>query len=36
MAEGLWIRGRLPLRRTLGEPVFASERQLQLAVRLDL
>jgi len=36
MAEGLWIRGRLPLRRALAEPVFASERQLQLAVRLDL
>jgi hypothetical protein len=36
MAEGLWIRGRLPLRRALGEPVFASERQLQLSVRLDL
>jgi len=36
MAEGLWIRSRLPLRRALREPVFASERQLQLSVRLDL
>jgi hypothetical protein len=36
MLEGLWIRSRLPLRRALGEPVFASERQLQLALRLDL
>ncbi len=36
MAEGLWIRSRLPLRRALGEPVFASERQLQVAVRLEL
>jgi hypothetical protein len=36
IAEGLWIRSRLPLRRALREPVFASERQLQLSVRLDL
>lgn len=34
--EKLWIRSRLPLRVALGEPVTVSERQLQLALRLEL
>ena len=34
--EQLWIRSRLPLRASLGEPVLAAERQLQLALRLEL
>jgi hypothetical protein len=36
MAESLWIRSRLPSRARLGAPVQASERQLQLALRLEL
>jgi hypothetical protein len=36
MAEGLWVRSRLPRRVATGAPVFAAERQLQLALRLEL
>ncbi len=36
MAEGLWIRSRLPLRVALGATPSASERQVQLALRLEL
>jgi hypothetical protein len=34
--EGLWLRSRLPARAALGAPTNASERQLQLALRMDL
>jgi hypothetical protein len=36
MLEGLWIRSQLPLRAASGQPLSASERQLQLALRLEL
>lgn len=36
VAESLWIRSSLPLRAVRGAPVTASERQLQLALRLEL
>ncbi|MET0293168.1 MAG: hypothetical protein ABW136_12475 [Steroidobacteraceae bacterium] len=36
MVESLWIRSRLPFRALFNSPVAASERQLQLAFRVDL